>query len=123
MCDLWPYTTVDRHAAGAIPAQVAAARTMLQSRDEAGPRGMKLYNAGSFFDPRAVPEADYDGVAAALAGLSRVIVESHPALVGPRVDRLLGVARAPSRIDATDRAAARSRDGARDGASRQRSIA
>ena len=47
---------------------------------------MKLYNAGSFFDPRAVPEADYDGVAVALAGLSRVIVESHPALVGPRVD-------------------------------------
>ena len=34
--------------------------------------GMKLYNAGSFFDPRAVPEADYDDVAAALAGLSRV---------------------------------------------------
>ena len=28
--------------------------------------GMKLYNAGSFFDPRAVPDADYDGVAAAL---------------------------------------------------------
>ena len=51
---------------------------------------MKLYNAGSFFDPRAVPDADYEGVAAALAGLSRVIVESHPALVGPRVDRLLG---------------------------------
>ena len=52
--------------------------------------GMKLYNAGSFFDPRAVPDADYDGVAEALAGLSRVIVESHPALIGPRVDRLLG---------------------------------
>jgi radical SAM enzyme (TIGR01210 family) len=50
---------------------------------------MKLYNAGSFFDPRAVPEADYDAVAGATAGLSRVIVESHPALVGPRVDRLL----------------------------------
>ena len=39
---------------------------------------MKLYNAGSFFDPRAVPEDDYDAVAADLAGLSRVIVESHP---------------------------------------------
>jgi radical SAM enzyme (TIGR01210 family) len=48
---------------------------------------MKLYNAGSFFDPRAVPEADYDGVADALAGLSHVVVESHPALIGPRVDR------------------------------------
>ena len=30
--------------------------------------GMKLYNAGSFFDPRAVPEADYDGVAARSPG-------------------------------------------------------
>ena len=50
---------------------------------------MKLYNAGSFFDPRAVPDADYDAIAATLAGLSRVVVESHPALVGPRVDRLL----------------------------------
>ncbi|MGC4080680.1 MAG: FAD-dependent oxidoreductase [Vicinamibacterales bacterium] len=50
---------------------------------------MKLYNAGSFFDPRAVPESDYDAVATALSGLSHVIVESHPALVGARVDRLL----------------------------------
>src|SRR6185503_11462004 len=65
-----------------------AARAAL--RDQTVPvTGMKLYNAGSFFDPRAVPEADYDGVAEALSGLSRVIVESHPALVGPRVDRLL----------------------------------
>jgi hypothetical protein len=57
---------------------------------------MKLYNAGSFFDPRAVPETDYDAIAAAAAGLSRVIVESHPALVGARVDRLLeAIARHP----------------------------
>jgi radical SAM enzyme (TIGR01210 family) len=50
---------------------------------------MKLYNAGSFFDPRAVPEQDYCEIARQLAGLSHVIVESHPSLVGPRVDRLL----------------------------------
>lgn len=88
MCDLWTYTTVGDTPPGAIPAQVAAARSAV--RDEpASVTGMKLYNAGSFFDPRAVPESDYDGVAAALAGLSHVIVESHPALVGPRVDRLL----------------------------------
>ena len=81
-------TTVGDTPPGAIPAQVAAARSAV--RDDAVPvTGMKLYNAGSFFDPRAVPEADYDGVAEALTGLSRVIVESHPALVGPRVDRLL----------------------------------
>jgi hypothetical protein len=50
---------------------------------------MKLYNAASFFDPRAVPESDYPAVASHLAGLERVIVESHPAFVGPRVDSFL----------------------------------
>ena len=33
-------------------------------------RSIKLYNAGSFFDPRAVPEHDYDAVAMELAGLA-----------------------------------------------------
>ncbi len=49
-------------------------------------------------------------MAEALAGLSRVIVESHPALVGPRVDRLLDGARSASRTWGTV-GAARSRDG------------
>ena len=79
--------------------------------------GMKLYNAGSFFDPRAVPEADYDAMAAALAGLSRIIVESHPALVGPRVDRLARRARPPSRTRSAV-GAARSGHGTRDRAPR-----
>ena len=88
MCDLWTYTTESDTPVGAIPTQVRAARVAL--RDQCTPiTGIKLYNAGSFFDPRAVPECDYEPVAEALAGLSRVIVESHPALVGPRVDRLL----------------------------------
>jgi radical SAM enzyme (TIGR01210 family) len=102
MCDLWTYTTVRDTPPGAIPAQVAAARSAV--RDAPIPvSGMKLYNAGSFFDPRAVPEADYDGVAEALTGLSWVIVESHPALVGPRVDRLLAALdrhRAPGKVSA-----------------------
>ena len=88
MCDLWQYTTVADTPRGAIPVQLRAAREAL--RTEAEPvTTMKLYNAGSFFDPRAVPDDDYDEVARALAGLSRIVVESHPALVGPRVDRLL----------------------------------
>ena len=86
MCDLWQYTTGADTPAGAIPAQVAAARRAL---NEHPVTEMKLYNAGSFFDPRAVPRSDYDGVARALAGLTRVVVESHPALVGPQVDRLM----------------------------------
>ena len=88
MCDLWRYTTLEDTPVGAIPAQVAAARSLL-ARESKPITAMKLYNAGSFFDPRAVPEADYDATAAALAGLARVIVESHPALVGARVDRFL----------------------------------
>ena len=88
MCDLWTYTTESDTPVGAIPTQVRAARVALRDQS-ACITGMKLYNAGSFFDPRAVPKCDYEAVAEALAGLSRVVVESHPALVGPRVDRLL----------------------------------
>jgi radical SAM enzyme (TIGR01210 family) len=88
MCDLWKHTTASDTPSGAIATQISAARTHLRERVEPI-AGMKLYNAGSFFDPRAVPEADYDDIAAALTGLSRVVVESHPALVGRRVDRWL----------------------------------
>lgn len=86
MCDLWRYTTAEDTPHGAIPAQVAAARRALAADPVTH---LKLYNAGSFFDPKAVPEGDYEDIAAALAGLDRVIVESHPALVGPRVDLFL----------------------------------
>ena len=88
MCDLWQYTIAGDTPRGAIPAQVAAARDELRGRCE-GISQVKLYNAGSFFDPRAVPEEDYDGVATHISGLERVVVESHPALVGPRVDSFL----------------------------------
>ena len=86
MCDMWKHTTAGDTPRGAIATQINAARANLRTRAELID-GMKLYNAGSFFDPRAVPEADYDDIARALTGLSRVIVESHPALVGVRVDR------------------------------------
>ena len=83
MCDLWTYTTPTDTPEGAIPRQI---------RDALGGAGrgdwhVKLYNAGSFFDPRAVPVADYPATAAAISGASGVIVESHPALVGPRLSQ------------------------------------
>jgi radical SAM enzyme (TIGR01210 family) len=87
MCDLWRFTTVADTPSGAIPKQVAAAVTAMD--EEQRPTVIKLYNAANFFDPRAVPIEDYDGIARLLAGFSRVVVESHPALIGPRVDRLL----------------------------------
>ena len=83
MCDLWQHTTESDTPPGAIAAQIEAARHAISaSRDPVSQ--IKLYNAGSFFDPRAVPESDYGAVAASLAGLTRVIVECHPSLVGAR---------------------------------------
>jgi archaeosine synthase beta-subunit len=88
MCDLWQGTTTSDTPAGAIPGQIAAARNALEKRGETVTQ-MKLYNASNFFDPRAVPDDDCEAIAAALEGLDRVVVESHPALIGNRVDRFL----------------------------------
>ena len=88
MCDLWLHTTETDTPRGAIAAQVAAARrTLIDSHPPVSQ--IKLYNAGSFFDPRAVPDEDYDATATSLAGVARVVVESHPSLVGARTSRLL----------------------------------
>jgi radical SAM enzyme (TIGR01210 family) len=88
MCDLWRYTTTTDTPPGAIPAQIAAARERLR-RERASITHLKLYNAGSFFDPRAVPEQDYEAVAREVAGFTQVVVESHPSLIGRRVDQFL----------------------------------
>jgi radical SAM enzyme (TIGR01210 family) len=88
MCDLWRFTVAEDTPRGAIPAQVSAARERLSGENPPVSQ-IKLYNAGSFFDPRAVPESDYASIATALAGFAYLVVESHPALVGERVDRWL----------------------------------
>ena len=88
MCDLWRFTTRDDTPAGAIPAQVEAGLRVWRERGEQISR-LKLYNASNFFDPRAVPERDYGAIGAQLGGLEQVIVESHPSLIGARVDRFL----------------------------------
>jgi radical SAM enzyme (TIGR01210 family) len=82
MCDLWKNTTEESVPRGAIPAQI---RNALASLPPA--RQVKLYNSGSFFDPRAIPPDDYEEIASLLQGFDRVIVESHPALVGPACTR------------------------------------
>jgi radical SAM enzyme (TIGR01210 family) len=88
MCDLWQYTVAIDTPAGALPHQIRCAREELAAAGRA-PEHVKLYNAGSFFDPRAVPDADYDAMAVALRGFRHVVVESHPRLVGPRLSRWL----------------------------------
>jgi radical SAM enzyme (TIGR01210 family) len=47
-------------------------------------KAIKLYNAGSFFDPKAIPVEDYAAIAERVSSFDRVIVESHPGLVGAR---------------------------------------
>ena len=78
MCDLWRNTLSDNVPAGAIPAQIDYALERLPLA-----RQIKLYNSGSFFDRRAIPPEDHSAIASRLAAFERVIVECHPALVGP----------------------------------------
>jgi radical SAM enzyme (TIGR01210 family) len=101
MCDLWRYTTAADTPGGAIPFQIAAARAEAEAA-HGTIEGMKLYNAGSFFDPRAVPLSDYEAIGAALTDIPLVVVESHPALVDDRngrVDRLLAALPSGSRLE------------------------
>jgi uncharacterized Fe-S cluster-containing MiaB family protein len=77
MCDLWKNTLTETVPIGAIPTQIEYALTRLPPSAH-----IKLYNSGSFFDPRAIPVADYPAIAALLQSFERVIVESHPALIG-----------------------------------------
>jgi len=77
MCDLWRNTLAETVPVGAIPAQIDYALQRLTPA-----RQIKLYNSGSFFDPRAIPTEDHRDIAARVANFERVIVECHPALVG-----------------------------------------
>lgn len=81
MCDLWMHTAEGATPAGSLPAQMEKLLRLLPPRGER-PRHLKLYNAGSFADVRAVPPADYGAIARLCAGFDRIIVECHPALVG-----------------------------------------
>lgn len=79
MCDLWTHTTQRPVEPGDVPAQIEFALDTLRSPA----RGwIKLYNAGSFFDAGAVPTVDHPQIARLCRGFGRVIVESHPRLVG-----------------------------------------
>jgi len=89
MCDLWRFTLETDSPPGAIPHQIGLAIDELRRGAAPVPTHIKLYNAGSFFDPRAVPPGDYDAIARHLGQFDHVIVESHPALIGSRVDDLL----------------------------------
>ncbi len=84
MCDLWKNTTADPVPVGAIPKQINLALSGLGVRGEKN-KQIKLYNSGSFFDPRAISVADHPRIAEQVRGFERVIVECHPALINDRV--------------------------------------
>jgi archaeosine synthase beta-subunit len=79
MCDLWKYTTDESVPAGAVDAQVAAALEGMPSV-----RHVKLYNAGNFFDDRAIAPADRAAIAARVGHLDSVILENHPKMLDDR---------------------------------------
>ncbi len=79
MCDLWKNTTDYTIAVGDIPHQIEWALERMP-----GVKHLKLYNSGSFFDKRAIPEEDYRKIAFLLKGLETVIVESHPRLISEK---------------------------------------
>ena len=80
MCDLWKNTTDTTVPHGAIPKQIEWALQRLPAA-----RHIKLYNSGSFFDPRAIPPSDYGRIAELLQSFETVVVENHPRLTGERV--------------------------------------
>jgi radical SAM enzyme (TIGR01210 family) len=85
MCDLWRNTLDETVPPGAIATQIRAALRELPAA-----RQIKLYNAGSFFDPAAIPPSEDDAIARLVSGFERVIVEAHPAfLTGVYAERCL----------------------------------
>ncbi|MGA2406736.1 MAG: hypothetical protein ABSF81_08305 [Bacteroidales bacterium] len=79
MCDLWKNTTDESVPAGAIPAQIAWALEQMPDL-----KYLKLYNCGSFFDERAIAQADYKEIASLVKNFETIIVECHPKLINDK---------------------------------------
>lgn len=84
MCDLWKNTLTETVPSGAIPQQIDFALAQFNSK----PEQIKLYNSGSFFDPAAIPFADYPAIAEKISFAEHIVVEAHPRLVGEKALKL-----------------------------------
>jgi radical SAM enzyme (TIGR01210 family) len=93
MCDLWKNTTDSKVPDGAIVGQIDYALSRLPPA-----RHLKLYNAGNFFDDRAIPRADWAGIAEQARPFRSVIIESHPRLVGPSCLEFRDLLRQPLQV-------------------------
>jgi archaeosine synthase beta-subunit len=80
MCDLWQYTTDESVPLGAVDAQVEHALALMPDI-----RHVKLYNAGNFFDDKAITPEDRAAIAARVGGYETVVLENHPKLIDERV--------------------------------------
>jgi len=76
MCDLWKNTTDKSVPIGAVPNQIKWALKQMPKI-----KHLKLYNNGSFFDKKAIPEEDYKSIAVLLNQFETIIVESHPKFI------------------------------------------
>ena len=79
-CDLWRYTVDGPTPPGALTGQL---RGVLHRLEGAVLHRLKLYNASNFFDRRAVPPEDLEGLASLAAPFAGVTVESHASTIGP----------------------------------------
>jgi len=77
MCDLWKNTTLTPVPLGAIPEQISRGLKHMPDISR-----LKLYNSGSFFDVKSIPEEDYESIAVLVKHVDRLIVEAHPKLIG-----------------------------------------
>ena len=93
MCDLWQNTLIDPVPPGAIPDQIEYALSRLPPA-----KHLKLYNSGSFFDPSAIPTEDYAKIASLTRPFERVVVESHPALIGENCLRFRDLLHCPLEV-------------------------
>jgi hypothetical protein len=83
MCDLWKNTTTQTVPPGAIARQIDYALSQLRSR----PEQIEALQQRQFFDPAAIPPADYPAIARTVTFAKHVVVESHPRLVGEKALR------------------------------------
>ena len=80
-CDLWKWTINGPTPPGALTHQLSR---VLEAHPGPVPDRLKLYNASNFFDQRAVPAEDLQGMATLAAPFAAVTVESHANTIGAR---------------------------------------